>query len=96
MKRPTDDRTLSPEQFTAALAALGWKQSDFARRCGLSVQAVSNWATGTVPPPIWAAEYLGAMQDLQALHAKYLSPLRPGRLAPGEPDEEQPPSPGAD
>lgn len=84
MKRPEDDRTLTPEQFTVALDALGWKQADFARRTGLTVQAVSKWATGQVTPPLWAGEYLGLLQDLQSLHTKYLAPLRiktPGRLA---------------
>ena len=73
MKRPTDDRTLTPEQFTDALAALGWKQTDFARRTGLSVAAVNRWATGQTPAPLWAAAYLEAMQDLAALHRKYLA-----------------------
>mgnify|MGYP001084206840 CR=1 FL=1 len=83
MKRPTDDRTLTPEQFNAALLALGWKQSDFARRTGLSAGAVNRWATGQAPSPLWAAEYLGALLDLAALHAKYLAPakeLQPQRL----------------
>lgn len=73
MKRPTSDRTLSPEQFTQALQALGWKQSDFARRVGMAPQTVNRWATGQAACPLWLSEYLGAMQDLNALCARYLS-----------------------
>lgn len=93
MKRPTDSTTLTPEQFIAALAALGWKQTDFARKTGVTAGAVSRWATGRDTPPLWATAYLGAMQDLKALHTKYLDPAGiddqepPARLAhllPGE------------
>jgi len=72
MKRSTDDRALSPAQFTEALAALGWSQRDFARRSGLSANAVNAWATGKSACPLWAGEYLGAMLDLATLHRKYL------------------------
>lgn len=75
MKRPTSDASLSPEQFARALDALGWKQTDFARRTGLSLSAVNRWATGQAPAPLWAGAYLGAMLDLASLHAKYLAPL---------------------
>jgi len=79
MKRPTDSNTLTPEQFLAALAALGWKQTDFARRTGVTAGAVNRWATGQAPAPLWATAYLGAMQDMAMLHAKYLSPLKATR-----------------
>ena len=73
MKRPTTTPGMSAEQFQAALAALNWKQSDFADRTGLTRQTVNRWATGFAPPPPWAAAYLEAMQDLAALHRKYLA-----------------------
>lgn len=76
MKRITDHRTLTPEQFAQALAALGWKQTDFVRRTGLTTGTVSRWATGQVAIPLWAGEYLGALQELAALHAKYIKPLK--------------------
>lgn len=76
MKRNVDDRNLSPEQFCALLAQLGWKQSDFSRRTGLTPQTVARWATGKAPLPLWAGEYLGALCDLQTLHTKYLAPTR--------------------
>ncbi len=85
-RTPTDD-TLTPEQFTQALDALSWKQTDFARRTGLSVSAVNRWATGQAPAPLWATAYLDAMLDLAMLHRKYLAPLP--RASVGElPDDE--------
>jgi transcriptional regulator with XRE-family HTH domain len=72
MKRITDHRTLTGEQFAQALAALGWKQTDFVRRTGLTTGTVSRWATGQVAVPLWVGEYLGALQELAALHARYV------------------------
>ena len=83
MRRTTTDDTLTADAFTAALAELGWKQTDFARKTGLSLSAVNRWATGQTPVPLWAGAYLGAMLDLAALHRKYIEPERPAsaRLA---------------
>lgn len=75
MKRKTDHRTLTHEQFVKALAALGWKQTDFVRRTGLTTGTVSRWATGQVTIPLWAGEYLSALRELAALHARYVKPL---------------------
>lgn len=87
MKRPINADTLSPEQFTNALAALGWKQADFARRVGVTPASVNAWANGRAPAPLWATAYLDAMLDLAMLHRKYLAPLP--RASVGElPDDE--------
>lgn len=87
MKRNTDHRTMTPEQFAHALTALGWKQTDFVRRTGLTTGTVSRWATGQVPIPLWAGEYLGALQELAALHAKYIKPVKAPKLNPDESGE---------
>ena len=65
---------MTPEQFTAALAALGWKQSDFCRKAGVSKQTPSRWANGLTPIPSWAPAYLGAMQEIKRLHQVYIEP----------------------
>ena len=93
MKRTTDERTLSPDQFTSALAALGWKQTEFARRTGMSTTAVNRWATGKDPAPLWATAYLDAMLDLAMLHRKYLAPMPPERpTGPTDSTQAAPPS----
>lgn len=75
MKRTPDSRTLSPDEFRQALSAIGWKQTEFARRTGITQATVNAWANGRAPAPLWASAYLGAMIDLAALHSKYLAPL---------------------
>jgi transcriptional regulator with XRE-family HTH domain len=65
---------MTPEQFTVALARLGWKQSDLCRKAGLDQKTPSRWATGAVPIPGWVAAYLGVLGDLKAMHTKYLDP----------------------
>ena len=72
MQQINGKATMSPDEFTAALAAVGWKQSDFCRKAGVSKQTPSRWANGLTPVPDWVPAYLGLLLDLQRLHAKYL------------------------
>jgi transcriptional regulator with XRE-family HTH domain len=67
---------MTPEQFTAALDKLGWKQSDFCRKTGVSKNTPSRWVTGETPIQAWVPAYLGAMHDLAELHAKYVAPAK--------------------
>lgn len=73
---------MTPEEFSAALDSLGWKQSDFCRKTGVTPNTPSRWTTEKTPIPAWVPAYLGAMQDLAMLHAKYIAPSKPG----GAPD----------
>ena len=84
MKRPTDDRTLTPEGIATALDALGWKQSDLARRCGLAGKTVSRWCTGQAPAPLWLGEYLGALLAVREVHQRFVTPQKNAA-----PDDEQ-------
>ncbi len=65
---------MTPEQFTATLDTLGWKQTDFCRKTGLTKQTPSRWVHGMSPIPAWVDAYLEAMLDLAMLHRKYLAP----------------------
>jgi transcriptional regulator with XRE-family HTH domain len=65
---------MTPEQFINALAKLGWKQSDFCRKTGASKNTPSRWVNGETRIQPWVSAYLGAMQDLADLHAKYVAP----------------------
>ena len=67
---------MTPEEFTAALQTLGWKQSDLARRLDLDKNTPSRWANGKTPVPGWASEYLRAMLGVERLHAELLGPLK--------------------
>jgi transcriptional regulator with XRE-family HTH domain len=66
---------MTSDQFLQALAQLGWKQSDFCRKTGLTAQTPSRWVNGHGSIPAWVDHFLGAMLDLAALHRKYLAPL---------------------
>jgi len=68
---------MTPEAFRSALAAVGWKQSDFCRRAGLTPAAASRWSKGSNPIPAWVPAYLGAMGDIQRLYTTYVLPLKP-------------------
>jgi len=74
MKTTVTESTMSPEEFTAALAALGWKQSDFCRKTGVTKQTPSRWANGQTPVPLWVGAHLGAMLEIKRLHQAYIEP----------------------
>jgi transcriptional regulator with XRE-family HTH domain len=67
---------MTPEQFTADLKSIHWSQAEFNRKVGTDKSTASSWATGKTPIPRWVCAYLGAMQDLAALHGKYLAPVK--------------------
>ncbi len=74
MKTLITEATMTPAEFTAALAAIGWKQSDFCRKTGVSKDTPSRWANGLTPVQPWARAYLGAMLEIKRLHAAYVDP----------------------
>lgn len=65
---------MTPEQFTTAIDALGWKQSDFCRKTGVNKSTPSNWVMSKTPIPAWVPAYLGAMQELKRLYLVYIDP----------------------
>lgn len=64
---------MSPEAFTASLQELGWKATDFCRKAGIVPNTAWRWSKGHVPIPQWVSEYLGAMLELQRLHARFVA-----------------------
>ena len=62
------------EEFDAALAALGWKVSEFCRATGLHRNTPSRWRNEGVEIPGWVPKHLGLLLELQRLHAAYLTP----------------------
>ena len=64
---------MNKDELRQALDNLGWKQSELARKLGITAGAVSRWATGE-PIPVWLAEYLRVMQELDRLHKVYVKP----------------------
>ena len=88
---------MTAQEFTDALEALQWKQSDLARRLDLDKNTPSRWANGRTPVPGWAGEYLRAMRALQRLHAEFVEVKRGpvsdlASTAPGDDGEAAAPS----
>ncbi len=75
---------MTPAEFDAALSDLGWKGTDFCTRAGLVPNTVWRWRKGQHTIPEWVPEYLGALLELQRLHARFVAVRRPGRPAAGE------------
>lgn len=74
MKTSITEATMRPEEFADALAALGWKQSDFCRKTGVSKDTPSRWVGGKTPIQPWVRAYLGAMLEIKRLHQTYVDP----------------------
>jgi len=74
MKIPITADTMSPADFLAALDALGWKQSDFCRKTGVSKDTPSRWASSKTPIQPWVRAYLAAMLEIKRLHREYVDP----------------------
>ena len=60
------------EELDTALAALGWKVSDFCRATGLHRNTPSRWRNEGVVIPEWVPKHLALLLDLQRLSAAYL------------------------
>lgn len=75
---------MTPDEFKTALRAIGWKQSDFARRAGLNPGSVTRWVQGEVPIPEWAAHYLELLQRVDTLHREFVVPPKAGAPSGGE------------
>lgn len=69
---------MTPEEFEAALKALGWKQSDFCRMADVDKNTPSRWMSGKTPIPGWAARFLEMAQEIKRL-SKLIEPPKQGR-----------------
>ena len=61
-------------ELDSALAALGWKVSDFCRATGLHRNTPSRWRHEEVEIPGWVPHHLGLLLDLKRLHAAHVVP----------------------
>ena len=62
------------EEFDAALAALGWKVSEFCRATGLHRNTPSMWRNQGAAIPAWVPQHLGLLLDVKRLHAAHAVP----------------------
>lgn len=62
---------MTPDDFNAALATLGWSQRMLARRLGCDAMTVNRWSHGRQAIPAQVAAYLAR---LKAAHARVPEP----------------------
>lgn len=72
---------MTAEELKQALQALGWKQSELARRVDVGDSTASHWATGDTPVPGPVAAYLGMALEIDRLHRQYVRPIKPAKAA---------------
>lgn len=65
---------MTVEELDVALAALGWKVSEFCRATGLHRNTPSRWRNEGVAIPAWVPQHLGLLLDLKRLHAAHVVP----------------------
>lgn len=58
---------MTPDEFTASLGRLGWKQADFARMADVDKNTPSRWVNGQSPIPGWAARFLDMAEQIKRL-----------------------------
>jgi transcriptional regulator with XRE-family HTH domain len=58
---------MTSTELRQRLKALGWKQSDLARRAKTSQTSVSAWCTGKTPVPGWLDDYLATKEGIRQL-----------------------------
>ena len=61
-------------ELDTALAALGWKVSDFCRATGLHRNTPSRWRNEGVEIPGWVPKHLALLLEVKRLNADYLTP----------------------
>ena len=78
---------MTGDELRAALAELGWKQSDLCRKVSMGKNTVSGWAANGAPD--WVAEYLGALLAIDRVHAAHVRPMKPAAAPAPAPAEKQ-------
>lgn len=58
---------MKPDQFSRALATLGWSQAEFARRTGVHKQTVNRWCNGATAIQPLAVAYIELALAVKAL-----------------------------
>lgn len=81
---------MTADELKQALKALGWKQSELARRVEVGDSTVSHWTTGETSVPGPVAAYLGMALEIDRLHRQYVRPIKPAKAAAEEGVADEP------
>lgn len=58
---------MTSQQFRSSLEVLGWKQNEFAKKLGITVEHVSRWANDKSQIPQYVITYLDAMKTIKRI-----------------------------
>ena len=76
-------------EFAQALAAINWRQNEFAARAGVSPVTVNRWINGYQPIPTWAQRHIELLVAAAEFHREHVAPLPKSRRKPAA-DDQQP------
>jgi transcriptional regulator with XRE-family HTH domain len=65
---------MTGDEFAQGLAALGWRQVEFADKTGTSASTINRWVGGYVPVPGWAAAHLRLLLAAAEFHRLHIAP----------------------
>lgn len=71
----TTTPTMTGQEFAQALAALDWKQVDFAARAGVAPDTVNRWIHDRQPIPTWAVAHVRLLLAAAEFHRLHVAPL---------------------
>ena len=71
----TQTTTMTGQEFAQALAALDWKQVDFAVRAGVAPDTVNRWIHDRQPIPTWAQRHVELLLAAAEFHRLHVAPL---------------------
>ena len=78
---------MTGDEFAQGLAALGWRQVEFADKTGTSASTINRWVGGYVPVPGWAAAHLRLLLAADQFHRLHVAPPPRTRRKPAADDQ---------
>ena len=78
---------MTGDEFAQGLAALGWRQVEFANRTGVSPVTVNRWISGHLPVPTWAQRHLALLLAADQFHRLHVAPTPRTRRKPAAGDQ---------
>ena len=76
--------TMTGDEFAAGLAALGWRQVEFAAKTGVAPDTVNRWIHDRQPIPTWAAAHLRLLLAGKEFYNAHIAPPPRTRRKAGE------------
>ena len=79
--------TMTGDEFAAGLAALDWRQVEFAVRAGVAPDTVNRWIHDRQPIPAWAVAHLRLLLAADQFHRLHVAPPPRTRRKPAADDQ---------